>query len=225
MKRKDTLKRMIVIAMFLTIEVILCFMPMVGAIKIGPIDATFAFVPVIILAIIEGPLAGGILGFVAGLCSFIYWTFIDPGNPTAILFTPFNAFGNEIGSYWSIVICFIPRTLIGFVTGWAYRLFSNLIKKPGLLKDICCYVVSALLGSFTNTILVLFGTIVLWGKKYAIENGVTMKELFITFLGITFTNGIIEGIICAILAFFICRVIVQYVYKRNYIKENNQSLN
>ena len=92
-------------ASLLTIEVVFCFTPL-GSIPVGPIVATLAMIPVIITAIMLGTAAGAAMGAIAGLFSFIVFSFITPG-PTAFLFTPLI----EPGNGWSLVICFVPRIL------------------------------------------------------------------------------------------------------------------
>lgn len=75
-------------ALLLAIELIFCFTPL-GSIPIVPglVVATLAMVPVVITAILLGTGAGAAMGFVAGLCSFLVWSFITPA-PTSFVFTP-----------------------------------------------------------------------------------------------------------------------------------------
>ena len=52
-----------------------------------------------------------------------------------------------------------------------------------------------ILSSLVNTILVLFGTYLLWGKNYARLAGVEYDILLKTIMGIVLTNGIFEALV------------------------------
>ena len=166
--RHESIKRITRLAMFIAIEAIVCFVPFLGSIQIGPVVATLAMIPVIIVGMTYGILYGSILGAVAGLFSFIWWTFIDSSNPSAMLFTPWNAYTTTYRNYWPLVICFVPRILTGTVAGGLSSLFSKIMKTPTGQKKIVTLLVNVCVGiisSLVNTILVLFGTYLLWGKK------------------------------------------------------------
>ncbi|MGM9899791.1 MAG: ECF transporter S component [Bacilli bacterium] len=201
--RKNTRKEKIVmiatLSIFLAIEAIICFVPFLGSIQIGPVVATLAMIPVLIIGIVYGPLMGGILGLVAGTFSFIYWTFIDPANPSALLFTPWNGLSENPTNYWTLVICFVPRILTGVVAGYVNIGFNKFCK-----LSYINYAVAGILGSLTNTFLVLFGTYILWGKQYAALCGMDFSILLTTILVIVGTNGLFEAAVGGILSVSIC---------------------
>lgn len=181
------------LAILIGIEAIFCFTPL-GTIQIGPIAATLAMIPVIISSLLMGPKIGGILGFTAGLFSFTYWTIIAPSNPTAIMFTPFHTYG-EISSYWTLVICFVPRTLTGILPAIILKLFD---KNPKL--NILGLSIASIIPSLINTLLVLFGTYFLWGEKYASANSIEYAAL-IGLIGTTILiNGIPEAVVAGIIS-------------------------
>ena len=185
-------------AMLLAIEAIFCFTPL-GSIPIGVIVATLAMLPVVITAILLGTKAGAAMGFMAGLFSFLVWTFMPPG-PTGFVFTPFQSLGEISGNGWSLVICFVPRILVGVVTGLCYRAFSR-SKHQWLNKPVVAYGVSAILGSLTNTFLVLGGIWLFFGQAYADA----MNSTMIALVGMSIlTNGIPEAIVCFLAATAIC---------------------
>lgn len=197
--RKNTQSRhkqilfMTQLAILVGIEAIFCFTPL-GTIQIGPIAATLAMIPVIITSLLMGPKIGGILGFCTGLFSFIYWTFIQPSNPSAIMFTPFHTYG-EISSYWTIVICFIPRTLTGIIPALIYKFFKN---NPKL--NILGLIISSVVASVLNTLLVLFGTYFLWGESYAAASSIEFVALLGLIGTVILTNGIPEAIVAGIIS-------------------------
>lgn len=181
MKLSITLKVSLIIA----ILAIFCFTPL-GSIPIGPIVATTAMIPVVISSLTFGERLGMIVGFVFGLFSFIYWTFILPAFPTAFLFTPFAESVGYKGNLGSLVICFIPRILVGLTP----ILVSRLLKQS-VFGDL----LGSVVGSLTNTILVITFIFLFFGN----ENPVIAGKGLLTVLTATIvTNGIPEAIICAV---------------------------
>lgn len=88
-------------------------------------SATIMHIPVVIGAILEGPLVGGLVGFVFGIFSFL-----RAGNPFVA----------------DPLIGIIPRIFIGVLAGYSYRL----IKKESIAVGL-----AAVVGTLTNTIGVL----------------------------------------------------------------------
>ena len=144
----------------LAIEAIFCFTPL-GSIPMGPIVATLAMIPVILVAILLGTKAGTLMGAFAGLFSFIVWTFAPPSPVFAFVFTPFYSVGELSGNFGSVLICFLPRILVGTVAGLSYKALSKRFPE----KDILCFSLSAILGSITNTVGVLGGIWLFFGNQ------------------------------------------------------------
>lgn len=204
-----TKKKTLFLAQFsllLAIEIITCFTPL-GSIPIGPIVATLAMIPVVITAILLGIRAGAVMGFCAGLCSFLVMTFISP-SPTSFVFTPFYSIGDIHGNGWSLVICFVPRILTGVVAGACFRLFRKL-----KLNRVITYSVSGVLGSLTNTLLVMAGIYVFFGHSYAEAIGKSYDLLLLLIGSVIVTNGIPEAILAGICALGICYPIQKHLMK------------
>jgi len=195
-------------AMLLAIEAVVCFTPL-GSIPIGPIVATLAHVPVIITAILLGTGAGAAMGAFAGLFSLLVWTFTPPSPLVAFVFTPFYGLGTTHGNVWSLVICFVPRILIGVVAGASFHLFTRLKWKSGF-----GYGVSGALGSLVNTFGVLGGIYVFFGHSYATVLGKSFNVLLGLIGTIVLTNGVPEAVIGALAAYAVCRPLQKYM-KRN----------
>lgn len=184
-------------SLLVAIEALFCFTPLGSLPAIGPIVATLAMVPVIITALLLGTAAGTAMGFIAGLFSFIVWTFMPP-SPIAFLFTPFYTVGDISGNFGSLLICFVPRILTGTVPGVLYKLFSRVM--PG--KDYLSLVISSFLGSLTNTVGVMGGIWLFFGNAYSSMAGKTMVAL----IGITvLTSGIPEAVVSAIFVPAVCK--------------------
>lgn len=212
-KRKKTRKEKILfitqLAVLLSIEILLCFTPYLGFIPIGgTMEIVIFLIPVIIGSIVLGPTAGGILGFFGGLTCFIFYTVAPYASFNGrIMYTPFNG-----SSYWTIVVCFVPRIIMGIIPGVLYKYGKKAIKNDYVRTGIACF-----LGSITNTILVLFGTYFLWGKDYAaISSGnMSYSELFFGFLFLTFTAGLLEAIVTTIVGIPICKALFTIIKKNS----------
>jgi len=193
-------------AMLLAIEALVCFTPLGSLPAVGPIVATLGMVPVIITAILLGTGAGACMGAFAGLFSFLVWTFAPPNPLMAFVFTPFYMLGATHGNVWSLVICFVPRILVGVVAGACFKLFTRLNWKSGL-----AYGLSGVLGSLVNTFGVLGGIYVFFGHSYATVLGKGF-DLLLGLIGLTIlTNGIPEAIIGGVAAYAVCRPLRRYM--------------
>lgn len=180
-------------AVLSAIEFIVCFTPL-GTIQIGPIAATLSHIPVLIAAVVLGTKAGAAMGGLFGLFSFIYWTFVLPNTPTAFMFTPFFTLGDIHGSVWSLVICFVPRVLIGVIAGEVHKF----IKSRGG-RDGVAYTLSGVLGSLTATVLVLGLTYSLIGRNYVLAvfadaGSAAPDNLFGWLLGVIWSTLLVNGI-------------------------------
>jgi uncharacterized membrane protein len=193
-------------AMLLAIEAVVCFTPLGSLPAIGPIVATLAMVPVIITAILLGTGAGAAMGAFAGLFSLLVWTFTPPSPLVAFVFTPFYTLGTTRGNVWSLVICFVPRILVGVVAGACFKLFSRLKWKSGVVFGL-----SGALGSLANTFGVLGGIYVFFGHSYATVLGKGF-DVLLGLIGLTIlTSGIPEAVIGGVAAFAVCRPLQRYI--------------
>ena len=193
-------------AMLLAIEAVVCFTPLGSLPAIGPIVATLAMVPVIITAILLGTGAGAAMGAFAGLFSLLVWTFTPPNPLVAFVFTPFYGLGATHGNIWSLVICFVPRILVGVVAGVCFKLFARLRWKSGIV-----YGLSGALGSLANTFGVLGGIYVFFGHNYATVLGKGF-DLLLGLIGLTIlTSGIPEAVIGGVAAYAVCRPLQKYM--------------
>lgn len=194
-------------AMLLAIEAIVCFTPLGSLPAFGPIVATLGMVPVIITAILLGTGAGTAMGFFTGLFSFCVWTFATPSPITAFVFTPvYSVPGETHGSMLSLLICFVPRILVGTVTGAVYHLLKKSNAKPFVV-----YALSGVLGSLVNTFLVMGGIYAFFGVSYAKAIGKGFDAL-LGLIGLTvLTSGIPEAIIGGLAAYAICYPIQKHI--------------
>lgn len=199
MKTFRNTKSLVLVGVLLAIEILLAFTPL-GFIPLGITKATTIHIPVIIGAIFLGPVAGGVLGLAFGMMSVIINT-ITP-TLTSFVFSPFYSLGDMQGNILSLVIALVPRMLIGIVAYYSYKFVSKFDK-----KKVVAYAVAGVLGSITNTILVMSGIYVFFGEQYAAAKGVAFETLFGVIMGIIGINGIPEAIVAAILVSTVGKVL------------------
>ena len=173
-RRNVNVRRMTIIGVLSAISIMLSMTPL-GFIPIGPVNATIMHIPVIIGAIIEGPVVGMSIGFIFGATSL----FRALTMPTITSF----AFINPL-------VSILPRVLIGLVAYYVYKLAVRITKN----YFVSGWVVGAI-GSLVNTIGVLGMIYVLYGARYAEvlgESAATAKTLLFT---LATTSGIPEAIV------------------------------
>ncbi len=69
-KKKMSTRKLTVTGMMIAITMILSYTPL-GIIPLQPVSATIVHIPTIIIALLEGPLVGGIVGAAFGIVSMI----------------------------------------------------------------------------------------------------------------------------------------------------------
>ena len=192
-------KDMVTTAMFVAIILAMSFVPYLGYIPLGFMNATIIHIPVIIGAILLGPARGAFLGGIFGLTSMINNTF-NP-NLTSFVFSPFYSLGNVHGNFKSLMICFVPRILIGVVAYYVYTGIVKLVKKKKNdgKGSAAALAAAGAAGALTNTLLVMNGIYFLFGSSYANAKGIATDALYGVILGVIGTQGVPEAIVAAVL--------------------------
>lgn len=185
------------IGIMTAIIIVLSVTPGLGYIPIGPIDATILHIPVIILAIVEGPVAGAILGFMFGVTSLIK-AFVVP--------TPFSFI------FMNPIVSVLPRILIGLLTGLIYKAIKN---RKSIGK--ASIGIAAGIGSLINTIGVLGLIFIIYGQAYMetvnqVNNAANTSALKLIG-GIALTSGLAEMLVSIIIATPICFALLK-AFKR-----------
>ena len=214
MNKSSKTLELVQIALFTAIIVIMAFTPFLGYIDLVvlPIRITIIHIPVILGSLLLGPKKGAILGFVFGLTSLINNTM----NPTitSFVFSPFLS-----GNILSLLICFLPRILVGVVPYYVYNVISKILKNKGNTASL---VAAGLAGSYTNTLLVMNFIYFFFGNSYAEATG-KAPELLYNFILFTVTvNGTFEAIGAAILTLAVGKVLIKLKFGSSAIVNKNQ---
>lgn len=177
-RSREHVRKLVIIAMLSAISMFLGLSGL-GFIRLPIFSLTIMHVPVIIGAILEGPIVGASVGLMFGLFS-MYQNIIAPTITSFIFYNP--------------IVALVPRVLIGLV---AYYTFKALSTKTNSIK--VSIGVSAVLATLTNTIGVLGLTYVLYLEQYAKAIDVSTTAVAATLGGIGVTNGIPEAIVSALI--------------------------
>lgn len=203
-KRKNNTKKLAQLALLTAIILIMAFVPYLGYIPLGFMNATIIHIPVIIGAVFMGPKAGATLGFVFGLTSLYNNTF-NP-NITSFVFSPFYTAGGVNGGVRSLIVCFIPRILIGVVAYYSYKGIIKSFGNKARTRTIG-FALAGVMGSLTNTILVMSGIYFLFGESYALARGVAVDALYKIIFTVIGTQGVPEAIVAGLIVTIVGRAL------------------
>jgi uncharacterized membrane protein len=197
-KKRLDIRKLTVIGVLGAISVVLGMTPL-GFIPIGPTRATVMHIPVIIGAIIEGPIVGALVGLIFGLFS-IYQAITVPTPVSFVFLNP--------------LVSVLPRVLIGITSYYTYKALSGLGQKNTFrLLNLVWVVITAYLAYglyqsivvFTSIwpviinvalLLIVYGMIYLTAKKLKTK---ALDVIIATVVG-TMTNTV--GVLLMIYIFF-----------------------
>ncbi|MBQ4627064.1 MAG: ECF transporter S component [Clostridia bacterium] len=166
------LRELALTAIFSALIIVMTLVPYLGYITYGVIEITTLHIVVILAAVCIGPKYGSVVGAVWGLSCLVR---------AYVAFPVFLSFG-----FGNFFVSVLPRILVGTFAG---LVFSALSKTK--LNKIISAGISAVIGTLTNTVLVL-SAMNLWlkfrGEEYSSFFD-TFKNIFSTLIGL---NGVIE---------------------------------
>lgn len=189
MKNKKIFK-MAFLAMMSAVLVIMMFTPL-GYIPLGVLRITTMHIPVLITAMVLGKKEGMMMGALFGISSVIINT-LQP-TLTSFVFSPFISVGAVNGNGYSLIIAVLPRILLGWSSGVVYERLASYINDTGRI------ILSACVGTLTNTLLVLGGIYLFFGPAYAAVRSIEYSALFTVLLTTILTNGILEILLAAVI--------------------------
>lgn len=168
-KKGMTVRKMTRVAMLAAIAIFMSLTPF-GYIRLTPtLKVTFMHIPVIIAAITDGIIGGVTVGLIFGLSSLV--------NNLSTIFAPI---------FINPMISIFPRIMIGVFSALTYKKTKNAA-------------ITAIVGTATNTILVLSMIYIFAAKTFASISKVAVGSLGKILIGIALTNGTLEVIVAAII--------------------------
>lgn len=200
--KKSKTYQLVITAMLAATIILLGFTPL-GLIDLPLIKATILHVPVIIGSILLGWRQGACLGAVFGAVSLIKNTMAP--SVLSFAFSPFMPVpGTDHGSVWALLICFVPRILVGITPDLIYRASRHLTGHKNAGVKTGAMVVSAVVGAFTNTVLVMGLIYLIFREPYAAMKNISMDAVLGVILGVVASNGVPEAICAAVITPAIC---------------------
>ena len=152
MKNKKNVRYLTELALLMALELVMYFTPL-GMLPLPGQYASLLTVPVAVGAMLLGPLAGTVLGFLFGALSF--WKALQTG----ILIGA----GVSIPAILVLTIC--TRTLMGFLTGLIFKLIDRIDKT----NTIDCFI-GGLLAPVLNTILYMTVYVIILLNNELLQN-------------------------------------------------------
>ena len=178
-QRRLNVRKMTVIGVLSAISIMMSMIPFIGYIPIGPTKATIMHVPVIIGAIIEGPVVGATIGLIFGSTSL--WNAMTQPTITSIFFL-------------NPLVSILPRVLIGVVAYYVYQGIYKISKKV-----YAAGFMAGLIGSLANTVGVLGMIYVLYADKYMERIGQAGADAGKWLFTLAATNGVPEALVAALI--------------------------
>jgi len=201
-KKKET-RWMTGVALMAAIVIVLANTPL-GMIQLPIIKATTVHIPVIIGAILFGPMAGAVLGGVFGVCSLISNTM----TPTLLsfAFSPFLSTTGLSGAAKAIWISVGCRILIGVAAGWLWILLSKI-----KLNQLIALPIVGFAGAMTNTVTVMGSIYFLFAQQYAQAREVGITAVWGLIMTTVTASGIPEAIAAAILVTVLGKILLAFL--------------
>ena len=119
--------------------------------------------------------------------------------------------GTDHGSWKALLIVLIPRILIGVVPYFAYKWLNKLTKEKA--QPVSLFV-AGVLGSATNTILVMNMIYFLFNSAYAEIIGKAGTAVYLAIIATIFSSGVPEALVAGVAASAIASVLLRLM-KRN----------
>ncbi len=135
MERKTNVRYLTELALLVAVELVMYYTPL-GMLPLPGQYASLLTVPVAVGAMLLGPAAGGVLGFLFGALSF--WKALQTGTLV----------GAGVPLYQILILCVVTRTAMGLLCALVFKLADHFDKS----KTVSCFV-GGLAAPVINTVL------------------------------------------------------------------------
>ena len=176
MKRKFDTKAIVITGLFLALEIVL---QVIGNyLQIGPANINLSLVPVVLAALICGPISGAILGFFNGLMALL-------SPSTQGFFMVFNPWG-------TVIVCLLKCTLAAVLAAFVYDVIAKACK--GEMRGRMFGVIAAsIIVPVVNTLLFAIGALVFFQPLLEANETEQLKDIYsVLILGFIGFNFFIE---------------------------------
>ena len=188
-------KSLVLTALMTAITILLAYTPL-GMIPTPMVSASISHVPTIILAILEGPFAGALMGCIFGLCTLIKAFTMPAGVLDPLFMNP--------------LVSVLPRILIGLTSYYSYRLLGAALGRITGKLELVSVGLGAAVGSLTNSIGCLGMIYFIYAPFVLEKTGDTAAALFWTVVS---TFGLVEMAICVIITVPVAAALKRMYYR------------
>lgn len=188
--QKNKTYRIAILGILSAFIIVQTFVPFLGNIPIPPLNPTIIHITVIVAAFVLSTKDGMLVGLVWGLARMVK-AYTLPASPLDLLL------------WTNPIIAVVPRVMVGLVAG---LVFHGFLKRK---QEKVGMVTAAVLGSLTNTVLVLGFIALFYGNEYATALNVDPSNLLKVLAGIVATNGIGEAVAAGLIAPFIATALMK----------------
>ena len=204
MKRKVSVRRMTELALLMAIIILMTFTPLGYLPTPWGLSITLIVIPVAIGGIVLGPKAGAFLGLVFGLFSFIK-TFTPMGSTLNIAML-------EASLPKFVILCIVPRVLVGWLPALLYRKLKGLTKLRTFSQAICCF-----LTPIFNTLFYMTGCWLFFSDTWLAHTGNSGSGINVLFLmlGAVAVNGIVEAAACLVLGTAVSKALLHALHRND----------
>lgn len=188
--------KLVRMSILVAIIFLLAFTPL-GYLVIGPIAATTIQMPVVIGAVMMGPVSGAVLGLFFGLSAIVKVITMPGADLFATTILNYNPF-------LYAVIAIVPRVLMGWLSG---LLGAGLKRVPALQgnRSMVGYGITGFVGSMLNTLLYLGSLWLLASSIVAEFYGIDISGVGALVMGVAVSAGIPEAVVSCVVVAAICR--------------------
>ena len=151
MKRKELFSAREITGIAVLLALVIVLQAFGGTIPLGAVQLNFTLIPIVLGAVLFGPLVGGFLGFACGVVVLVqvimganaFYALIWANDPVATTLT-----------------CIVKTTAAGIIAGFVFRL----LKKK---NDYLALFIASGLVPIVNTLLFIVGCLFMTGSVYA----------------------------------------------------------
>jgi len=174
---RSSVRRIVISGALGAVSAVMAITPLGYLPWFGGASLTIMHIPVIIAAVLEGPVAGTAVGLVFGVTSLVKAATAPVGPLDPLFANP--------------LVSILPRLVIGFAAWGAFRLFR------GKMLPLAAGVAGAV-GSIANTVLVLMALGLTAAEQLSGAFGVDAGALPAVLGSIALSNGLVEAAAAAV---------------------------
>ena len=178
MNAKFTTKQLTLLGLFVGVMLIMACTPL-GYLNVGPLAISFNMIPVALAAVTLGPAGGTIVGGIFGLTSFLQCMGIGGASPLgAVLF--------GISPIYTMIVCFVPRLLDGFLLGYIFRA----MRRNGRVQIAC--MTTGFAAAFLKTLFFMYALIFFFGNTEYMQGLIAGRNILVFVCAFVGVNAVAE---------------------------------